>query len=144
MKKLTALIFAVCLSACAMNQSMKSNSQTASGADSEAQVSFAQFNDIPVPEKAVMDLKQSLVFGLQNEWIGRLVFSAPYTQNNMFDFYLSEMPKFGWTELTVVRAKTCVLMFRRGDRVATVQLDADFNGVLVTFSALPESKKKGK
>ena len=144
MKKFLFLACFISLSACALNPSVSDNTKTPALPNEELQDGFSRFNDIPVPEKAVMDLKQSLVLGTQDAWIGRLVFSAPYTQNGMFDFYLTEMPKFGWKEITVVRAKTCVLSFSRDNRIATIQLDSDFNGVVVTFTASPKSEKNHK
>lgn len=90
-----------------------------------------------------MDLKSTLLLGGSSAWIGRLVFAAPYTLNGMFDFYMSEMPKFGWKEVTVVRSKVSVLSFTNSDRVATIQLEPDMvNGTVVSFTVSPMSKGK--
>lgn len=130
----------VFLSGCVRNEAMyRSDADGANGTSP----SFAQFNDIPIPEKASMDLRSTLLLGGASAWIGRLVFSAPYTLNSMFDFYMSEMPKFGWKEVTVVRSKVSVLSFTNNDRVATVQLEADMvNGTVVSFTVSPRSKAK--
>ena len=134
------LILAAVLSSCVHNEAMYRS--TADGVNGGSP-SFAQFNDIPIPEKATMDLKSTLLLGGSSSWIGRLVFSAPYTLNSMFDFYMSEMPKFGWKEVTVVRSKVSVLSFTNGDRVATVQLEADMvNGTVVSFTVSPKSKSE--
>ena len=126
--------------ACAYPETM--GTRAADGTEGTLPPSFAQFNDIPIPEKATMDLKQSLLLGGESTWIGRLVFTAPYTQNGLFDFYMSEMPKFGWTELTVVRSKVSVLSFKRDTRVATIQLESDLvNGAVVSFTVSPHSEK---
>ena len=141
-KNLFCLIFAAAtmLSGCVHNEKMyRSDAEGANGTSP----SFAQFNDIPIPEKATMDLKSTLLLGGSSSWIGRLVFSAPYTLNSMFDFYMSEMPKFGWKEVTVVRSKVSVLSFTNDDRVATVQLESDMvNGTIVSFTVSPRSKAK--
>ncbi len=143
MKKiLFSLVFASVLAglcACTLPQGMDSG--TSNGAEGTLPPSFAQFKDIPIPEKASMDLKQSLLFGGESAWIGRLVFTAPYTQNGLFDFYMSEMPKFGWTEITVVRSKVSVLSFRRDTRVATIQLEPDLvSGAVVSFTVSPQTE----
>lgn len=117
------------------------DSRSADGTEGTLPPSFAQFKDIPIPEKATMDLKQSLLFGGESAWIGRLVFTAPYTQNGLFDFYMSEMPKFGWSEITVVRSKISVLSFRRDTRVATIQLEPDLvSGAVVSFTVSPRTE----
>lgn len=102
---------------------------------------FAQFTDIPIPEQSVMDLKRSLVFGGQSSWSGRLVFTAPYSQGGLFDFYMAEMPKFGWQEITVVRSQSSVLSFRQGNRVATIQLEGDSSGTDVAFTVSPSTSR---
>lgn len=139
LSSLLIVLFMSVASGCVTTESMGARD----GTDSTLPPSFAQFNDIPIPEKAMMDLKQSLLFGGESAWIGRLVFSAPYTQNGMFDFYMSEMPKFGWTEVTVVRSKVSVLSFRRDTRIATIQLESDIvGGTVVSFTVSPRSEKK--
>ena len=105
--------------------------------------SFSQFNDIPIPEKATMDLKSTLLFGGENAWIGRLVFSSPYTLNSMFDFYMSQMPEFGWKEVSVTRSKVSDLIFTNNERVAKIQLEPDMvNDTIVSFTVSPKSKEK--
>lgn len=143
MKKiLFSLVYAFMLAglcACTLPQGMDSGASD--GTEGTLPPSFAQFKDIPIPEKASMDLKQSLLFGGESAWIGRLVFTAPYTQNGLFDFYMSEMPKFGWTEITVVRSKVSVLSFRRDTRVATIQLEPDLvSGAVVSFTVSPQTE----
>ena len=82
---------------------------------------FAQFREIPIPENATMNLDKTLLFG-NDPLIGRLAFKVPYNQANMFDFYMQEMPKFGWREITVIRSANSFLTFSKGNRVATIQL----------------------
>ncbi len=102
---------------------------------------FAQFKDIPIPEQAKMDLKKTLLFG-KDPMIGRLCFSAPYTQTNVFDFYMLEMPKFGWREITMTRTQNSLLIFSRDDRVATIQLTSSaVGGTDVLFDISLGNKK---
>jgi len=149
MKKSVLLLLAgafAMTSACTGNNPFSSNEplmsssrnvDKATGQEKPVPPNFAQFSDIPVPENAQMDLTKTLVFGGQNQWMGRLVISAPYSQGSLFDFYLAEMPKFGWTEVTVVRSKASVLTFSQGERVATIQLDGDASNTQVFFTVSP-------
>ena len=93
----------------------------------QPQQNFAQFKDIPIPEKAVMDLKKTMLLG-NDPIIGRLAFSAPYNQSNLFDFYMQEMPKFGWSEITMIRSANSVLTFSKENRIATIQLATTVSG----------------
>ena len=99
---------------------------------------FAEFTDMPVPAGAIMDLERSLVLGGRAAWIGRLVLGTEDTAPGMYDFYQAEMPKFGWEEITTVRAVTSVLTYARGDRVATIQIARDrLGGATVSIVVSP-------
>lgn len=96
-----------------------------------------QFTDIPIPSGARMDLERTLILGPRETWIGRLVFTSSAGPNDLFDFYNRELPRFGWTGITAVRAGTSVLSFSRGERIATVQISRTTLGgseVLATIS----------
>ena len=84
--------------------------------------SFAQFSDVPVPAGADMDLERSLVLGEKDAWIGRLVMAIGMYPGRTYDFYFDEMPRFGWSPVTTVRAETSVLTYARNGRVATIQI----------------------
>ena len=138
MKKILLSAVFIALTGCVTSESMMRHPD---GAEQGAPTpTFAQFNDIPIPERASMDLKQTLLFGGQKAWFGRLVFTVPHSVNGMFDFYMAEMPKFGWKELTVVRSKVSVMSFSSKNRFATIQIEQDMvNGATVSFTVSPES-----
>ena len=139
MRKLLLVLALIAVTGCVHSESMDRSAEDANGLSP----SFAQFNDIPIPEKATMDLKQTLLLGGSSAWIGRLVFSTPYSLNSMFDFYMSEMPKFGWKDITVVRSKISVMSFTNKSRIATIQLEQDLvNGSIVSFTVSPKSEAK--
>ncbi len=139
MRKFLLTVVMIAVAGCVHTESMDRGAEDANGLSP----SFAQFNDIPIPEKATMDLKQTLLLGGSSAWIGRLVFSTPYSLNSMFDFYMSEMPKFGWKEITVVRSKISVMSFTNKSRIATIQLEQDLvNGSVVSFTVSPKSEAK--
>ena len=89
-----------------------------------ASPSFAQFSDVPVPAGATMDLERSLVLGERDAWIGRLAMTVSANASRTYDFYFAEMPRFGWTPITTVRAGTSVLTYSRSGRVATIQISS--------------------
>lgn len=146
MKKIFFLFsasFLLLINACAINSTpMATTSNNTTGTNSDGSTLppvFNQFSDIPIPERSEMDLKRSLIFGNQQWWTGRLVFSSPYAAGGLFDFFMSEMPKFGWQEVTVIRSKNSVLTFRQGNRVATIQIEGDNTSSEVNFTVSPSS-----
>ena len=45
---------------------------------------FANFPDIPFPEKAFLELGDTKALGSCENWIGSLVFTAPYNASRVF------------------------------------------------------------
>ena len=108
------------------------------------QPNFAQFNDVPVPAGADMDLERSLVLGEQDAWIGRLVLAVGTNPGKTFDFYFGEMPRFGWFPITTVRAETSVLTYARGGRIATIQVRGrTITGSTVSMTISPKGQISG-
>ena len=112
------------------------------GTDEEAiPASFAQFPDLPFPEKTIMDLESTVVLGRGESWIGKIVFSAPYNISSMFDFYMSEMPKFGWQEVAIIRSKISSMTYVRKTRVVTLQLESSGSkGTTISMIVTPRNQ----
>ncbi len=108
------------------------------GAAATPTPSFAQFSDIPVPPKATMDVERSLLLGHGETWTGRLIYSS-WSQNEsqLYDLYHDDMPKFGWQEITSVRAAISIQTWQRGSRVCTIQFKDDAIGGEVILTMTP-------
>ncbi|MBC8269989.1 MAG: hypothetical protein H8E36_14690 [Rhodospirillaceae bacterium] len=144
--KLTALMVLASLSLGACAGQMGSALSPDPGKDDQkapTQTSFARFPDLPMPVKAEMDMSKTLVFGTNDEWIGRLVISSSHGPNDMFDFYKQEMTGFGWQEITSVRSDTSVMTYTRGQRVATIQItSATLRGSKITITVSPKGAEE--
>lgn len=104
-------------------------------------VGFAQFPDIAVPGGAKMDVERTLVLGTRDAWIGRLAMTSGGGVTSTYDFFLREMPKFRWQEITAVRSEVSVLTYARDDRVATVQIrPRTLGGSLIDVTVSPRGK----
>ena len=110
----------------------------------ELPYTFSQFTDIPIPDGSQMNLDESMMFGRETDWMGKMTFYAPYNVSGVFDFYMEEMPKFNWKELTSVRGSNSVLTYRYNCRVATVQLISNGfrGGTKVVISMAPSPAKR--
>ncbi len=113
------LVVLFALSACSSSP-LSPSSARSDGSPSAP--SFSQFSDIPIPAKASMDVDQSLLLGHGEGWVGRLVYTTGGNTGAIYDLYKSDMPGFGWQEITSVRASISVQTWQRADRVATVQI----------------------
>ena len=142
--RLAVLVLAVSslgfLTACERTTPLSASSRHVEGTTG-APPSFAQFQDVPVPPGAKMDLDRSLVLGDREAWIGRLMMAVGMTQSLAYDFYFSEMPRFGWSTVTTVRGETAVLTYTRGSRVATIQIwPRTITGAMISMTISPAGK----
>lgn len=120
------LAAALVVSACDQKVGVGGQATTRSDGQTQAQsAGFTTFPDLPMPTKADMVMDRTLVFGGDESWIGRLVIATPYSAHDMFSFYQREMPRFGWEEVTSIRAEISVQTYSRGERVATIQIQRD-------------------
>ncbi len=113
-----------------------------SGAGSQtgkAPVSFTRFPDLPIPVKAEIDMDQTIIFGADEDWFGRLVINTPHDTNEMFDYFKQEMKGFGWREITTIRAAASVLTYSRNNRIATIQIQGGaLQGSETSITVSPE------
>lgn len=114
------LVFAA--AACTPHSGPPPSDTGKSSANERSNVGFAQFSDIAVPTGATMDVERSLVLGARDAWIGRLSMNTGQSPTVSYDFFLREMPKYRWQEITTVRSETSVLTFSRDSRIATIQI----------------------
>lgn len=98
-----------------------SNAPPAGGAG-QTSVTFTRFPDMPIPAEGEFDLDETLVFGTEDAWFGRMVIRTQYSPDDMFEFYQTQMPAFGWRQVTAVRAATNILTYSRRERIATLQI----------------------
>jgi hypothetical protein len=80
--------------------------------------------DIPIPPAGKIVREDTAIIGPDDNWHGQVVITTSYTAVQMTEYYRIEMPKLGWTETAVVRARRTAITFTRGDRIAMVRIAA--------------------
>jgi hypothetical protein len=148
--KIFSLLFSVIfLSACAQNLAdtfskgiKMAPSEPAinnEGLPKSVQPAFAQFQDIPIPEGAKMNMDRSLILGEDNAWIGRLVIESTSSKAELFDFFKERTRQLGWREITSVRASISVLSYSKGTRIMTITFQsAAVVGTTVSVTMSPK------
>ena len=97
-----------------------------SGEDSgKVDSKLAALSDVPLPRGYDVDRNATIIFGEGDRWSGKLVYSIGSSPDDMFTGRRRERPKRVGTEISVLRAATSVMTFRRADRVATIQISAN-------------------
>lgn len=128
------------LAGCAQTASISGN-QASNAAESTSANSTAPqpsiFPDLPIPQGAKMNVDRTLVVGTQ-DWFGQLVLEASGNAFQMFDFYRNGLPKFGWAEITSVRAPVSVLTYEREQRILQMQIKGgSLSGSVITITVSP-------
>ncbi len=94
--------------------------------------------DMPLPPGATVRTQDTLVMGTGNRWTGRISLAVAGEPQNAFTFFRDGMPSAGWTLGSSSFSRLSVLTFSKGDRVATVQIQAaNFGGNEVTITVTP-------
>jgi len=132
-----ALSFAVLMGACA------SSSDSPTGTPQEVQEIQTQLlGDMPLPAASKIIGADSLIIGRGDNWVGRVVLSGVQTPTDIYAFFQSEYPRAGWTTVSAVKSKTSILVFTKGDRTATVELnEGSMAGpkTLITITSSPKN-----
>ncbi len=80
--------------------------------------------DIPIPPGASVLKEDTVIVGADEDWTGQVVLHAPYRVAQMTEFYRKEMPRFAWSETSIVRARRTAISFNKDLRVVIVRISA--------------------
>lgn len=132
-----AIALSMLLAACA------SSGDSPTGTPSEVQEIQSQLlGDMPLPAASKIIGSDSLIIGRGDNWVGRVVLSGVQTPTDIYAFFQAEYPRAGWTTVSAVKSKTSILVFTKGDRTSTVELnDGPFTGpkTIITITASPKN-----
>ena len=121
MKYVYAFGVALLLSACgAMNGA---DTSANSSADNSQRPSMEQLGRMPLPVGTKLRTNESLIFGVGDGWLGRAILELPIDETSSYNYFTEQMPRQGWSLISSVRGKRSLLVFRRGDRSATIELE---------------------
>ena len=154
LKIFSTLCCVIFLSACAQNltetfgkgivMSPSEPSMNDKGLPQTVQPAFAQFQDIPIPEGAKMNMDRTLILGENNAWIGRLVIDSQSSKAELFDFFKYRTNQFGWQEITSVRAAISVLSYSKENRIMTITFQSQaLIGTRVNITMSPKGTPVG-
>ena len=99
------------------------NSDVGAGGDNAQRPTMEQLGRMPLPTGTKLYTAESLIFGVGDGWLGRAVFDVPNDATTTYNFFTEQMPRQGWTLISSVRGKRSLLVFTRGDRSATIEVE---------------------
>lgn len=141
LKSLTNIAIIVVLSG--ILSSCATSSDSSSSGSNEAQEIQAQLlGDMPLPAASKIMSADSIIIGRGDNWVGRAVLSGVQNSTDIYAFFQAEYPKSGWTTVSAIKAKTSILVFTKGDRTATIELnDGSLTGpkTIITITSSPKN-----
>ena len=91
--------------------------------DEVNQIQAQLLGDMPLPAGARIMGTDSLIIGRGDNWVGRVVLNGLQSPTDIYAFFQVEYPKAGWTTVTAVKSKTSILVFTKGARTSTVEIN---------------------
>jgi hypothetical protein len=119
MKYLLMLSAVVLLSACTTMNSTEGGANN----DNTQRPTMEQLGRMPLPVGTKLRTGESLIFGVGDGWLGRAVFELSNDATTSYNFFAEQMPRQGWNLISSVRGKRSLLVFTRGDRSATIEIE---------------------
>jgi hypothetical protein len=133
----SVVMLSMLIAACA------SSGDSPTGTPSEVQEIQSQLlGDMPLPAASKIIGSDSLIIGRGDSWVGRVVLSGVQTPTDIYAFFQSEYPRVGWTTISAVKSKTSILVFTKGDRTSTVEVnEGPFSGpkTIIIITASPKN-----
>ena len=142
----TGLLFCILifLGGCGSGMGVKPMPVNKGETSKPGQASFTQFQDIPIPIGAEMNLDRTLTFGAYESWIGRLTLETNHNPVKLFNFFKQSTPEFGWQEVTSIRSATSFLTYTQTTRVLTIQITSKtLQGSEVVMTVSPREQNWG-
>jgi len=100
-----------------------------------------QLGDFSLPTGAKLDDANTLIVGTDERWVGRIVLRTTQSSVDTYNHFYNSMSRSGWELVTALQGKTSGLTYTRGERVATVMIEAStLSGTLVTILVTPRER----
>jgi len=100
-----------------------------------------QLGDFSLPAGAKLDEANTLIVGTDERWVGRIVLRTTQSSVDTYNHFYNSMSRSGWELVTALQGKTSGLTYTRGERVATVMIEAStLTGTLVTILVTPRER----
>ena len=132
------------LGGCGSGMGMKPTPIQKGDPSKSAQASFTQFQDVPIPIGAEMNLDRTVILGAPESWIGRLTLETSQNPVKLFNFFKQNTPEFGWQEVTSIRSATSFLTYTQTTRVLTIQITKKtLQGSEVVMTVSPRDQNLG-
>ncbi len=99
---------------------------------------LSEISDIPIPSKSIIDLEKTFILGKGDDWMGRLSLINKENIDEIYTFFLNEMPKFKFKEKSSIRSEVSTLIFENKKKAIFIKISKiKFGKTYIEITATP-------
>ena len=99
---------------------------------------LTEISDIPIPSKSIIDLEKTFILGKGDDWMGRLSLINKENIDEIYTFFLNEMPKFQFKEKSSIRSEVSTLIFENKKKAIFIKISKiKFGKTYIEITATP-------
>ena len=104
----------------------------------ESNSRLSEISDIPIPSKSIIDLEKTFIIGKGDDWMGRLSLINKKNIEEIYSFFLNEMPKFSYKEKSSIRSEVSTLIFENNKKAIFIKISKlNFRKTYIEITATP-------
>ena len=123
MKYVYILSMLLLTSSCVMNDS---NLWTDRGQIDTKLIIAYLLSDIPLPDDAEILEEKTVIQGSGLGWSGKITIKSSQSPAETLIFFSEEVAPNGWTMISSTVSEQIILVYKKGNRIATVEIMRDF------------------
>jgi hypothetical protein len=83
-------------------------------------------SDIPLPEQSSILEEKTIIQGSGLGWSGKITIKSPLSPAETLIFFSEEIAPSGWQMISSTVSEQIILVYKKSDRIATVEILRDF------------------
>ena len=83
-------------------------------------------SDIPLPEESEILEEKTVIQGSGLGWSGKITIKSPLSPAETLIFFSEEIAPSGWSMISSTVSEQIILVYKKSDRIATVEILRDF------------------
>lgn len=116
-------------------------SSTSANFEESNQMNADLLGDIPLPNGAKILNENSIIIGRGVGWVGKVRLAGLQNSNDIYGFFLTDLPKAGWTIQSSTKSKTSIIFATKGERTCTIEIsEGSFTGPKSLISIISSPK----
>lgn len=128
------------ISGCATDSYQTSSDSDYYNSPQIGQADVQRFEDLPVPAGFTLYRKESFIFQNNKTRMGTMTYSGSSDLMAIIEFYKKQMPRNGWSLLTIVEFGKVIMSFEKDAEGCIITIEKRGRKIIIAISLTPVSK----